>query len=146
MTDGPGFTPAGVYGETDFHYLLESESKRSVRSGYSYRLVLVSQVTSQGELGVLDPRVARTVMIAMSSCVRETDYVGWYRQGHIVGGVLTVIGKDVPVEAIGGLNGRLLETFRAELGLETSSTIRICICSHEEIEQSWREEKVFPAN
>jgi hypothetical protein len=37
----------------------------------------------------LDQEPARLMSSALVACVRETDFVGWYRTGRVLGAVLT---------------------------------------------------------
>jgi hypothetical protein len=128
-------TESGAYNEEGFRYLLKSESKRSERSGHFYQILLVYRCNAQGAIVQLDLEVAQVVIAAMCRCLRETDYVGWYRKELIVGGVLTVVGRDNLLDVSSRLQPRLLETLRAELGEEVSHWLRIQVYQHDELER-----------
>ena len=76
--------------------------------------------------------VAKTVIAAASRSFRETDYIGWYREGRIVGAVLTVLTQEsmalVPIQ----LQPRLVECLRVELGIEEFSRLQIRVCEPHE--------------
>ena len=122
-----------MYNEEAFQYLLSSESKRSVRSRYSFKILLVYSIDKQGLIVQMDREVVDTVAEALFRTVRETDYIGWYLEGRIVGGVLTVLGQDSEVEVSARIKQRLMEIFRAEVSVEKNGRLQIRICQHHEL-------------
>ena len=107
------FSQSGAYNQEAFRYLLESESKRSERSGYFCQILLVYWTDAQGRIVQMDSHVAKTVMAALSRSLRETDYIGWYRDGRIVGAVLTVLAEESMAQVATQLQKRLVEILRA---------------------------------
>jgi len=81
-----------AYNEEAFGYFLEIERKRSERSNRPFLLLLVDLKKEPGEpeknLGV-DPKVVSKLFSGLWACLRETDFVGWYRDGRVAGAVLT---------------------------------------------------------
>ena len=122
-----------MYNEEAFRYLLSSESKRSVRSRYSFKILLVYSIDKQGLIVQMDREVLDTVAEALFRTVRETDYIGWYLEGRIVGGVLTLLGQDSEVEVSARIQQRLMEIFRAEVSVEKNGRLQIRICQHHEL-------------
>ena len=135
-----------MYNEEAFRYLLASESKRSVRSGYSFNIFLVYSIDKRGLVVHMDRDVVDTVVEALFSTVRDTDYIGWYLDGRIVGGVLTVQGQDSEVEASSRIQQRLMEIFRAEVSVEKNGRLRIKICQHHELEGIEYGKRIFTVN
>jgi PleD family two-component response regulator len=123
-----------MYNEEAFRYLLSSESKRSVRSGYSFNILLIYSIDKQGLIVQMDREVVETVAEALFRTVRETDYIGWYQEGRIIGGVLTVLGQDSEAEVSARIQQRLMEIFRAEVSVEKNGRLQIRICQHHELE------------
>ena len=123
-----------MYNEEDFQYLLASESKRTVRSGYSFKILLVYSINKQGLIVQMDREVVDTVVEALFRTVRETDYIGWYLEGRIVAGALTVLRQDSEVEVLARIQQRLMEIFRAEVSPERNGRLQIRICQHHELE------------
>ena len=80
---------ARPHDEQTFRYLLELEQRRSDRSGRSFALVLMTPETA--EIRRIGPRAAAMIFSALSTCLRETDFVGWYEQGRCPAAVLTEI-------------------------------------------------------
>ena len=128
------FSQSGVYNQEAFRYLLESESNRSNRSGYFCQILLVYWTDAQGRDVQMNSHAAKTVMVALSRSLRETDYIGWYRDGRIAGAVLTVLAEEAMAQVPTQLQPRLVEILRAELGVEETSRLQIRVCQHYELE------------
>ena len=135
-----------MYNEEAFRYLLASESKRSVRSGHSFNILLVYSIDKRGLVVQMDRDVVDTVVEALFRTVRETDYIGWYLDGRIVGGVLTVLGQDSEVEVSIRIQQRLREIFRAEVSAEKNGRLQIRICQHHELEGIEYGKGIFTVN
>jgi hypothetical protein len=77
-----------VYSEGAFRHFLDIERVRVERSERSFLLLLVS-LRKCPESGVSVPRaVAPALFSGLALCVREIDFIGWYRQGRVAGAVL----------------------------------------------------------
>lgn len=82
----------------------------------------------------MDSHVAKAVIAASSRSLRETDYVGWYRDGHIVGAVLTVLAQEGMAQVSTHLQARLMEILQAELGFKEANRLQIRVCQLHELE------------
>jgi hypothetical protein len=82
----------------------------------------------------MDRHVVDAVVKALFRSLRETDYIGWYREGRIVGGVLTVLGQDSAVEVSGRIQQRLMDKLRVELSVEENRRLQLRLCQHHELE------------
>jgi len=127
-------TRSGTYNEEAFRRLLVNEVKRSERSGHFYRILLVYNTNAQGVIVRMDSNVAKTVTVALARCLRDTDYIGWYREGRVVGAVLTVLERDSVADVFNRLRPRLEEILRTELCLWESSGLLIRLCQYPELE------------
>ena len=134
MTGRASFSQSGVYKQEVFRYLLESESKRSERSGRFCRILLMYWTDAQGRIVPMDSHFAKSVMAASSRSLRETDYIGWYRDGRIVGAVLTVLVQESMAQVASHLQKRLAEVLQSELSIEDSRRLQIRVCQHHELE------------
>ena len=141
-----GISQSGAYNQEAFRYLLGSESKRSERSGHFCQILLMYSTDAQGRIVLMDPHVANAVIAASSRSLRETDYVGWYRDGHIVGAVLTVLVQETMAQVSTHLQPRLVEIIRAELGVEQTNHLQIRVCQHHELEGIEFDERTFAVN
>lgn len=140
------FSQSGAYNQEAFRYLLGSESKRSERSGYFCQILLVYWTDAQGRIVQMDFHGAKTVMAALSRILRETDYIGWYCDGRIVGAVLTVLVQESMAQVSTQLQPRLVEILRIELGVEETSRLQIRVCQHHELEGIESGEGTFAVN
>ena len=128
------FSQTRPYNEQAFRRLLFSESKRSELSGYSFNILLIYSTDKQGLIVQMDRHVVDTVVKALCRSLRETDYIGWYVEGRMVGGVLTVLGQDSAVEVSGRIRQCLMDILRVELRVEENSRLQIRVCQHHELE------------
>ena len=134
MKGTASLSESGAYSQKAFRYLLEMESKRSERSGRFCQLLLVYSADEHGRIVQMNVDVAKIVIAAASRSFRETDYIGWYRDGRIVGAVLTVLTQESMVLVPTKLQPRLVECLRAELGIEEFSRLQIQVCHSHELE------------
>ena len=140
------FSQSGAYNQEIFRYLLESESMRSERSGHFCQILLVHWTDAQGRIVLMDSYVAKTVLAALSRSLRETDYTGWYRDGRIVGAVLTVLVQESMAQVVSHLQKRLAEVLQSELSIEESRRLQIRVCLHHELEGIESGEGTFAVN
>jgi len=87
----PTCFPQPLHGESSFRFLLANEVKRSERSGHSFHVLLAYLAEADGGITRIDDQVTNTLVPILSSVLRETDYIGWYRDSQILGGVLTAL-------------------------------------------------------
>lgn len=146
MKGTAGFSQNGAYDEQAFRYLLRSESKRSERSGQLYQVLLVYRTDAQRVIVPMDSTVAKTVIQALSRSLRETDYIGWYRDRRVVGGVLTVVGEDAVSDVSSSVQARLQEILRRELNADQNGSLQIRVCQQHELEGVESGEESFAAN
>ena len=76
--------------------------------------LLMYSTDAHGRIVSIDSRLAKAVMAASSRSLRETDYIGWYRDGRILGAVLTVLVQETMAEVSTHLKPRLVGIIRAE--------------------------------
>jgi len=134
MKDRANLSQSGAYNQETFQYLLESESKRSKRSSRSCQILLMYWTDAQGSIVQMEPHVAKIGIGALSRSLRETDYIGWYRDGRIVGAVLTVLAQETMAQVASHLQKRLAEILQSELSIEESRRLQIRVCLDHELE------------
>jgi hypothetical protein len=123
-----------LYNEQAFRYLLFSESKRSERSSHAFNILLIYSTDKEGLIVQMDRDLADTVVKALFRSLRETDYIGWYREGRIVGGVLTVLEQDSAVEVSGRIQQRVMDILPAGVSAEENSRLQIRVCQCHELD------------
>lgn len=81
--------------EEAFRHFLTIERKRAERSGRSMLLLLVEFKSEREGDNQMDLWVASKLFSGLTTCVREVDFIGWYRSGRVAGAVLSQ-GADTP--------------------------------------------------
>jgi hypothetical protein len=74
--------------EDAFRHFLDLERKRSERASRSFVLVLVSLRTPHRQSTAFPPALASKLFAGLADCVREVDFVGWFRKERVAGAVL----------------------------------------------------------
>lgn len=91
--------PGQAYNEEAFRYFLEVERRRSEVSNRPFLLLLVDLTKSRGMNSHISEPMATRLFAGLSQCLRETDFVGWYRENRVVGAVLTERPHKTPMDA-----------------------------------------------
>ena len=79
-----------AYNEEAFQYFLELERRRAEISHRPFLLMLVEFGKHPAGLTPdIDLVTARKLFAVLRACLRETDFIGWYRDGRVAGAVLT---------------------------------------------------------
>ena len=126
---------AGVYNEEAFHYLLSVEYKRFARSQRPFVLALIEEAAVAPESPRIHPAVSAKVFAALAHALRETDVIGWYRDGRVVGALLTHLG-DPPVAEVSRLmSGKITRALQKEL--PGASANRLTAKLYQPYEESW---------
>ena len=98
---------AQPYNEEAFRYLLAVERERFDRSGRPFLLLLMAPAPQPGVGARIARPVARKLFAGLRSCLRETDFIGWYHEERVAGAVLTDLG-DRTAAAVGRRVGHTL--------------------------------------
>jgi hypothetical protein len=103
--------PVDAYNEAAFQYFLEIERKRSELSNRPFLLMLVDF----NKHPRIDAVAADKLFSVLSLCLRETDFIGWYREGRVAGAVLTQHGETDGDDLSDVVRGRIGEALRRRL-------------------------------
>jgi lipopolysaccharide/colanic/teichoic acid biosynthesis glycosyltransferase len=79
------------------------ERKRAERSGRKFALMLVERDAKFGQ----SEADASDLLIAVADQVRETDVVGWHRQGLVAGAILNEFGDHTMADALDSIRRRV---------------------------------------
>jgi hypothetical protein len=79
--------------EEAFRHFLAIERKRSRRSGRPFLLLLVELKKRRRFAGRVDAVVAAKLFACLWLSLRESDVVGWFREGRVAGALLTQHGE-----------------------------------------------------
>jgi hypothetical protein len=110
-------TAGDVHNEPAFRYFLAVERRRAEQAGRSVLLVLVSLHSAPGRSQRLAPPEASAIFRALGASVREVDFVGWFRDGHVAAAALIQRGRPDP----NAIAPRIVNTLKRELGEDTAS-------------------------
>jgi lipopolysaccharide/colanic/teichoic acid biosynthesis glycosyltransferase len=107
--------------EEVFHSLLTLERKRAERSRKQFVLMLMDAHLENGSAAAILKEAVDIVIVSK----RETDLIGWYRQGAILGVIFTEVseGADRPITEI--LRTKFETTLAERMGKERSAKIAI---------------------
>jgi hypothetical protein len=120
-----------VYPEDVFRHLVAVERTRSERSGRTFALLLVDlRPDARGSSALLYPLVARRIFAGLEQCLRETDYMGWYRAEAVVGAVLTELPDGPDVVAPNSVAARANHVLSQNLPSRVANRIRLRLHLH----------------
>ena len=114
-----------AYNEEAFQHLLTVERKRYERSNRPFVLALIELETRPGQPDRMHPAVSASVFDSLARSLRETDVVGWYRQGRIVGAVLTHLGDGVLSDVSRETSKRVSQMLHAHLPGHIANRLKV---------------------
>jgi hypothetical protein len=117
-----GFGP--VYNEEAFRYFLQIERKRASRSNSRFLLLLVD-LQSHTAGTRFDAATGAKLFAAMWPCLRETDFIGWYRQHRVASAVLTQVGESPDVEVSNLVADRVRESLTQRLPANLAARLQV---------------------
>ncbi len=110
-------------GEEAFRYLLDTERRRAERSSRPILLLLVS-VKKPGS-DPIPPNVAATIFRGLWECVREVDFIGWFREGRVAGVVLTQGAAPLLPEVPRRLGDRIARVLREHVASTVADHLHV---------------------
>ena len=116
---------AQAYNEAAFNYFLDIERKRSERSNRRFMLLLADFGPWPGTDPRMDPDVATSVLAGLSRCLRDTDFVGWYRHEQVAGAVLTERAEMHDEKSVNDLRERVTRALRDRLPKALASRLQV---------------------
>jgi len=123
--NGCEFGYCTVMAEPWFTRVLNLERKRTERSRKPFILVLLD-LEGARELNGTRHRLIEQVFAAVTSFMRETDVIGWYRNDEVLGVIFTELGKAIdPQTALDSISAKVTSALRTEAGPDKSRLIRV---------------------
>ena len=129
----PGSTPAysgfragnigQAYNEAAFRYFLAVDRRRARRSQRPLLLVLASLRERPGTNAQLTPQQTAAFFAALAACVREVDFIGWFREGRVPAAVLAQGAGAACDPAV--ITRRILSTLRTSLPKHRSGDVHV---------------------
>ena len=117
--------PGESYNEEAFHHLLAIERKRTERSNRPFLLLLLDLKKQVGADADIAPAVADQLFSGFARCLRETDFLGWYRKGRVLGAVLTHLEDQVVAEIANVVSERLRGELVASLPADLLERVQV---------------------
>jgi hypothetical protein len=114
-----------VYNEEAFRYFLQVERKRANRSNSRFLLLLVDLKRDEQQGAGFDSSTSVKLFASMLPCLRETDFIGWYRQGRVASAVLTQVGETPGVEVSNLVASRVREALGQRLPSSVSERLQV---------------------
>ena len=124
-----GFAPEGrageIYNEEAFRHFLAIERVRAERSQRPLIVLLVGFHWCP-KAGVQVPAGQSSALFSgLGECLRDIDFLGWYREGRVLGAVLTQGLAAPDPEAHSRILGRVEATLRRHLSDHVADRLRI---------------------
>jgi lipopolysaccharide/colanic/teichoic acid biosynthesis glycosyltransferase len=112
-----------VLGEDAFVSMLYLERRRAERAEKRFMLMLVDvkRATADGAT----TRTLGRITNALANATRETDIIGWYLEGSLIGVIGTEIGDTPPATVQECMLVKVRESFLASLGKEKAAQISV---------------------
>jgi hypothetical protein len=115
-----------VYNEEAFRHFFSLERKRAERSNRACLLLLVSLAGPRRlRANGMSTMMAGRLFSTLTECVREVDFVGWYREGHVAAAVLAQ-GADAPMSVVSeAIMERVTATLRQRLPSRVAERLQV---------------------
>lgn len=115
--------PVNVSGEAVFQDLLIRERRRAERSRSPFLLMLLDAHLENGTAR----NILSKAVDVLAPAIRDTDAIGWYRDGAILGAVFTELGDREMSEIREILGSKTRSRLQEHLGVETAAKIVITL-------------------
>jgi hypothetical protein len=114
-----------AYNEQAFRHFLAIERRRASRASRSFLLLLVTLRKHPG-LGMFIPQAAAARLFAgLALCVREVDFIGWYREDRVAGAVLTQGVVTPEPAAISRIGERVTEVLSKRVSRQEAQRLQV---------------------
>jgi hypothetical protein len=100
-----------IASEGAFHTILDLEHRRAARSHSRFVLMLLDSRKPNG----YGPVLTRQLSSILSDAIRDTDLIGWYRQGAVLGVLFTELFATADSSADEALYSRVVTALREKL-------------------------------
>lgn len=123
---GCGMASAEVpdaYNEEAFRYFLDIERRRSEILNRPFVLLLLDLKKSPVSDQPQPP--PEKLLSALTLCVRETDFIGWYRDRSVAGAVLTQHAETTGPDLADAVSRRVVQVLGDRLPSELARRVRV---------------------
>jgi hypothetical protein len=113
------------YDETDFLYFLDIERARAGRGNQPLHLMFATLEPVPGQPVPIPRTSAAKLFDGMKDTLRETDVLGWYRQGQVAGAVLSTRPNSTAAGLADLMAERISTGLKRRVGAKVASTLRV---------------------
>ena len=143
-----GFRPSGstaigaagfvVHDEEAFRHFLSIEWKRADRAQRGLFLVLVRFGNGANRGARLTPHMESQLFAGLGRAVREIDFIGWYRQKRVAGGVLVQGAEPAGADAKQRIAKRVAREVGGALPPDVAGRLRVRVVALRPVIKPWR--------
>jgi hypothetical protein len=133
-----GDTAAHVYNEEAFRYFLEIERKRSEISNRPFLLLLLD-LKKRAASTDIGHDASDKLFAALALCLRETDFVGWYRAHAVIGAVLTQHGDSVGPDVQQAVRTRVVDVITGKVPRDVANRVQVRVYQVPPVGQGFNE-------
>lgn len=120
--------PSGSeYDEPTFRYFLELEQARAGRVNAPVPLLFATFEPEPGRPSKLPAASAAKLFNGLREALRDTDVMGWYRQDHVAGAVISASADDLVAGVAAVVERRVREGIRRNLPSKIADRVRVRI-------------------
>ena len=129
-----------VLGVETFRTLLTLERRRAQRSGQTFILMLLDGTLVDEKK--LTTGFAEKLVGAVSTAIRESDIIGWYEQGKVLGVIFTELNQieNLPVADV--LEHKIQKAFKESLDRSVASKIVVTLHVFPESKEKGRDQTI----
>ncbi len=120
-------TPGAAYDEEAFRYFLDIERARAGRTNKALGLLFATIEPAPGRPAPIPEDSVARLFEGLRSSLRETDVMGWYRQGRVAGAVLAARDGAARPDASDVIARRVGEGLRRQLPPKVARSLRVRI-------------------
>jgi hypothetical protein len=119
--------------EKTFRSLLGTECMRSARSRLGFQILLCCLSVPNRTLLMMKTNVETRIVLALKGTLRESDHIGWFREGLILGAVLTAVRTSEGQETSQHVGTRISQQFQSPPFLDHSSSAPLQIYHYRQL-------------
>jgi len=113
------------YDEDAFSYFLAMERARAEHAKRPLRLLFASLEARPGTPGPFSPESAARLFEGLRRSLRDTDIVGWYRQGRVAGAILSAGDGRPAADGTAAIEERVGECLRQCLPPKEAGNLKL---------------------
>jgi hypothetical protein len=114
-----------AYDEAAFHYFMALERSRADRAERSLSLLLVKLRKDSPAGDWMPPAMAAKVFAGLWASLRDVDFVGWYREGRVIGAILVQGDEAADLPGLSTVAERVRRLLAERLPVPIASRLRV---------------------